>query len=107
MVSSVFFLVGLAAGILFLKETLEIRKRRRDYGRLLGQLLLRLFTRKKHAKWRLEHEQSASLLIHSRLSSTSTVASGTNHRSQGIVIHQAQPTYSEVSYEHDEPIQFD
>ena len=62
-----FFLVGLSTGILFLKETLETRKGQRDYGIILGRLLLRPFTCKRAGpKWSIEEEQSASLLKHSR-----------------------------------------
>ncbi|KKY14364.1 putative mfs transporter [Phaeomoniella chlamydospora] len=39
LVSSIFFLVGLTTGILFLKETLEAKKHRKDYGLILGNLV--------------------------------------------------------------------
>ena len=39
LVSSVIFTIGIIAGILFLKESLESKKHRRDYGRVLGRYL--------------------------------------------------------------------
>lgn len=63
LVGAAFFLVGLSVGTLFLKETLETKTDRRDFGIILGRLLLLPFTRKKPGlKWSLEEEQSASLL---------------------------------------------
>lgn len=41
LLTSVLFLVGITSGILFLQETLETRKHRRDYGLALGRLLTR------------------------------------------------------------------
>lgn len=100
-VSSVFFLVGLAGGILFLKETLETKKYRRDYGRILGKLLLRLFVRKVPVKRQRDNEQTPLLLGHSRSSSTSTLSDGNNKRSQGNFDSRIPPPkYSEVSIEH-------
>ena len=100
MVSSAFFLVGLAAGILFFKETLESKKYRRDYGRVLGKSLLRLFVRKVPAKRQQNNEQAALLSGHSRSSSTSTLSDGNKKRSQGNLGRQNQPKYSEVSIKH-------
>ena len=39
LVSSVIFTIGIIAGILFLKESLESKKHRRDYGLVLGRYL--------------------------------------------------------------------
>lgn len=39
LVSGIFFLVGLSSGFLFLQETLEAKKHRRDYGLMLGSAL--------------------------------------------------------------------
>ena len=93
-----FFLVGLSTGILFLKETLETRKGQRDYGIILGRLLLRPFTCKRSGpKWSIEEEQSASLLKHSRDSSAAALdtendAQG-NRKASPLV---PPPTYREV-----------
>ncbi|KAF2400239.1 MFS general substrate transporter [Trichodelitschia bisporula] len=45
LVNSVFFAIGLSAGIFFLKESLETKKHRRDYGRMLGRYITRPFSR--------------------------------------------------------------
>lgn len=99
-IASLFFLVGLAAGILFLKETLETKKHRRDYGRVLGRLLLRPFVRREPVKPHHDNEQTALLWGHSRSYSTSPSSDGNNKRSQGSLDRQAPPKYSEVSIEH-------
>ena len=99
-ISSMFFLVGMAAGILFLDETLETRKHRRDYGRILGKSLLRLFVRKESVKRQHDNEQTALLFGHSRSSSASTLSDGNNKRSQDNLGRQTPPKYSEVSIEH-------
>ncbi|KAL9579900.1 MAG: hypothetical protein Q9212_004817 [Teloschistes hypoglaucus] len=73
-VACLFFFVGLISGALFLKETLETKKHRRDYGRVIGKAIVRSF-RKKPKKHRLliDEEQSASLLKRSPTSSVSNV----------------------------------
>ncbi|KAF6226207.1 hypothetical protein HO133_009073 [Letharia lupina] len=98
LVGAAFFLVGLMVGTLFLKETLETKKDRRDYGIILGDILLLPFTRKKPGpKWSLEGEQSASLLKHSRDSSAASLDTDTdaqgNRKAVPVV---APPTYREV-----------
>ena len=98
-ISSIFFLVGLAAGFLFLNETLETKKHRRDYGRILGKSLLRLFVRKESVKPQHDNEQTALLFGHSRSSSAAAMSDGIKTRSQGKLGRQAQPKYSEVSLE--------
>lgn len=51
-VTSVFFVIGLSAGLLFFKETLETRKHKRDWGLVLGEMLTRPCSRKKRSpKW--------------------------------------------------------
>lgn len=96
MVASLFFLVGLSTGFLFLRESLESRKHRRDYGRVLGQLLLRPFEQKKKpTRWYHEDQQSASLLKHSR---TSSIAEAGRTSRKGRLTTQAPPRYREVSF---------
>ena len=93
-VASTFFLVGLTVGTLFLRETLETKKHRRDYGRALGHVLLRLFKGKAKKRWQHE-EQSSSLLRHSRISSVSTI--GNDEEPETAKTQpQAAPTYTEV-----------
>ena len=91
-----FFLVGLSTGILFLKETLETRKGQRDYGIILGRLLLRPFSCKRPGPKRsIEEEQSASLLKHSHDSSALDTENGApeNRKAATLV---PPPTYREV-----------
>ena len=95
LVASVFFLVGLTVGILFLEETLETKKHRRDYGRALGQLLLRRFRKDKNNKWSHE-EQHTSLLKHSRVSSASTIQSDNEYGETAKAAPVLKPTYREV-----------
>ncbi|KAI9870796.1 MAG: hypothetical protein M1830_003795 [Pleopsidium flavum] len=100
MVACVFFLIGLTTGILFLKETLEIRKHRRDYGRVLGEVLTSLCKkRKKQHRWN-DDEQASSLLKRSRRYSTSSIHEEDSGTHDGIyktnIIPQAPPGYKEV-----------
>ena len=100
LVGASFFLFGLVVGILFLKETLETKKDRRDYGIMLGKILLSPCTGKKplkSMKRSLEEEQSTSLLKHSRNSSAESIDTnigGQETRKAAPVI--APPTYREV-----------
>lgn len=45
------FLIGITSGILFLKETLEDKRQRKDYGLILGSALIRPCTRHKRPAW--------------------------------------------------------
>jgi MFS family permease len=47
LVNGVFFAIGIIEGFLFLKESLESKKDRRDYGRVLGSYLIKPCTRSK------------------------------------------------------------
>ena len=98
LVGAAFFLVGLSVGTLFLKETLETKKDQRDYGIILGKVLLLPFTHKKsRPKCSLEDEQSASLLEHSRnLSSTSLDTDMDTQETRKAVLVVPPPTYREV-----------
>ena len=97
LVAAAFFLVGLTVGTLFLKETLETKKDRPDYGRKVGELLLRPCSRKtKHSRLPREEEQSSSLMKHSRVSSiSSTVEDNDDHRKSNSVPLKP-PTWREV-----------
>ena len=93
LVGAIFFLVGLSIGTLFLRETLETKKDRRDYGILLGEILLRPFIRKKQrSKWSLEQDQSAPLLKHNH---NSRSASHPEENRTAVPI-STSPTYREV-----------
>ncbi|RDW82747.1 hypothetical protein BP6252_03859 [Coleophoma cylindrospora] len=64
-VASVFFIVGISTGILFLKETLESRKYKTDYGLVLGERLKSLFKKKKPKQFRRHsgYDESAASLL--------------------------------------------
>ena len=64
LLSSVFFLVGIVVGFLFLKESLETKRHNRDYGRMLGSALTRLCSRKqpKKSRWGPENEEAETFL---------------------------------------------
>ena len=60
---SILFLFGITVGFLFLRESLEDRKDRRDYGRILGSLLLRPCRRhKKSRHWRRDSQEDEPFL---------------------------------------------
>ena len=94
LVGAMFFLVGLSTGALFLRETLETKKDRQDYGILLGEILLRPFTRRKKQRptLSLEQDQSAPLLGHNH---DSGVASHPKENRTAVPI-STSPTYREV-----------
>ena len=55
-------MIGLLFGFLFLKETLEYRKNERDYGRILGQALIRCSrSRHRRSTGRKEYDTSQSM----------------------------------------------
>ncbi|SLM34019.1 mfs general substrate transporter [Lasallia pustulata] len=95
MVISIFFLFGLTTGWLFLVESNETRKHRRDWGRSVGEFLVRavkgFFSKKRRRPtWIREEddEQGGSLLNHRHSSSTSTVKTS---KSEDHVYTQSQP----------------
>ncbi|KAL8935580.1 MAG: hypothetical protein Q9211_004624 [Gyalolechia sp. 1 TL-2023] len=97
MVASLFFFIGLIAGTLFLKETLETKKHQRDYGRVLGKAILRAFGKTKKQDHPFgDNEQSASLLKHSRMSSTSTMDDEDSFQPSDTPVKQRAPSYREV-----------
>ncbi|KAL8943170.1 MAG: hypothetical protein Q9216_001224 [Gyalolechia sp. 2 TL-2023] len=97
LVASLFFFVGLIVGSLFLKETLETKKHRRDYGRIAGKAIIRAFSKKKKQKHAFsDSEQSASLLKHGRRSSVSTLSDEENLQSPKKLVKQEPPSYREV-----------
>ena len=55
LVSSILFLIGLTTGILFLRETLESKKSRKDYGLILGGVLTSCRTKRPNP-WQPEDE---------------------------------------------------
>ena len=75
LVSSVFFLFGIATGFLFLKESLASRKYQRDLGRSFGMLITRPFHKRQSQmkKSKEDEEASTNLLESSRTSSISNI----------------------------------
>ncbi|KAI9731524.1 MAG: hypothetical protein M1834_004644 [Cirrosporium novae-zelandiae] len=75
MVASIFFFIGITTGILFLHETLETKRNRKDYGLIFGKYLVDLFKGRKHKPPKVgkpkDHERTP--LLQSRASSVSTV----------------------------------
>ena len=98
LVGATLFLVGLTVGVLFLEETLETKKDKRDYGIMLGELVLSPFRRKKSGlKWSLDEEQSAPLLKHPHSSSVGSGDPGTDDQeNRKVVAIVSPPTYKEV-----------
>ncbi|KAL8918669.1 MAG: hypothetical protein Q9208_007230 [Pyrenodesmia sp. 3 TL-2023] len=95
--ASLFFLVGLMAGTLFLKESLETKKHRRDYGRIVGKTIMRAIGKQKKRKHRLEdNEQSAPMLKHRRISLASTMNDQEDFRPARKPVRQEPPSYREV-----------
>ena len=96
-VGAAFFLVGLSIGTLFLKETLETKRDRRDYGIILGKILLQPFTRKEsRATWSLGDDDSTSLLKHSHNSSVTSLDTSTEGQKSRKLVPVVAPTYREV-----------
>ena len=64
LVSGSLFLVGISVGILFLRETLEDRRHRKDYGLILGKLITTSCSKRKRRKARsqLSMDQSEPFL---------------------------------------------
>ncbi|RJE20503.1 MFS transporter, partial [Aspergillus sclerotialis] len=52
------FVVGISTGFLFLQETMEAKKNKRDYGLLLGQMLTRSCTLRKRKGYSKVHHDS-------------------------------------------------
>ncbi|KAL8833194.1 MAG: hypothetical protein Q9170_004416 [Blastenia crenularia] len=78
-------------------ETLETKKHQRDYGRIAGKAMLRAFGRnRKKRQAFIDDEQSASLLKHHRVSTTSTVDREDILQSTDKPIRQKAPSYREV-----------
>ena len=95
LVGAAFFLLGLSVGTLFLKETLETKKDQRDYGIILGRLLLLPFAPKKSGPKRSREDEP--LLGHSRkVSTTSLDTDNDAHKNHEAVRIVAPPTYRQV-----------
>ncbi|KAL8952194.1 MAG: hypothetical protein Q9222_001893 [Ikaeria aurantiellina] len=97
MIASLFFLVGLTAGTLFLKETLQTKQHQRDYGRIVGKSILRVLRNKKRGKATVKDgEQANPLLKKMRRTSTSTYSDNDPFQPTNKPALQAAPTYREA-----------
>lgn len=54
------FLIGIACGILFLRETLEDKRNQRDYGLVAGKLLTRSCRKRDRKPWHLDADGDAN-----------------------------------------------
>ena len=76
---------------------METRKHQRDYGRAVGKLLTRMFTRrKKTSRWKHGEEQASSLLKHGRGSSWSTLGEHETTDSSKRSVPTSPLSYREV-----------
>ncbi|KAL8734741.1 MAG: hypothetical protein Q9181_003081 [Wetmoreana brouardii] len=98
--ASLFFLVGLTAGSLFLKETLETKKHRRDYGRVIGKSIMRIFSRNKRRRHTLnDNEEAAPLLKPPPYSSSiSTMQCGNTLRPPDKPVFSRQSNINLLTY---------
>ena len=97
--NSLFFLIGLSTGFLYLKESLATKKNQRDYGRVLGELLSRPFKAKQRQTHGYNEGHQAIALLKSRRSSLNSVTDDYfNDSLKEQVVQQAPPGYREVSF---------
>lgn len=75
MVSSIVLVFGIANGILFLDETHDVLRNKRDYGRELGDKLVNLF------KWRKADESESSPLLVDSAANYNGTGSGSSEES--------------------------
>ncbi|KAI9784359.1 MAG: hypothetical protein M1816_000883 [Peltula sp. TS41687] len=77
MVASSLFLLGLGAGVFFLRESLEARKHRRDYGLMVGKKVMCLFKRRRGRPYQVASDrETTSLLSNGETLSSSSSSSG-------------------------------
>ncbi|KAH8812987.1 major facilitator superfamily domain-containing protein [Xylogone sp. PMI_703] len=105
LVTSAFFLVGLTVGVLFLKETLETKRHKTDYGLVLGRKLVsflkRLFKREPK-KFRRNSSVDESVAFLRPGSSMSNLSKVTSHDTNDVESATKsthvlpQPTMAEV-----------
>lgn len=94
LVAAGFLCVGMTAGFLFLKETLDAKKHRRDLGLALGDLILSSCRRRRRKGNRLaalDDEQSAPLLKDSPETPTRP-----DHPSPAVEVKKKKSTYREI-----------
>lgn len=66
LLSAILFLVGIVTGVLFLRESLETKKHNRDYGRIVGSMLMRSCSKRRQgkAKWPSNDDEADPFLAH-------------------------------------------
>lgn len=88
LVVAIIFLIGIPVGWLFLEETLEAKKDRRDVGREIGAKITRCCSGRKDGKSPASDDETTSLLSNS---SSSDEEECTEPVSKGIVVDEAPP----------------
>ncbi|KAL9601815.1 MAG: hypothetical protein Q9219_002305 [cf. Caloplaca sp. 3 TL-2023] len=79
------------------QETLETKKQQRDYGRVMGQAIVRMFSKKKRQRNGLgNNEQSTPLMKHCHSSLASTTESQESFQPKRKLTLQKAPSYREV-----------
>lgn len=80
------------------QESLETKKHKQDYGRVIGKAIMRAVSKKIKKKSKHgDDEQSASLLKHNRMSSVSTMNDHDDFQPAHKPVRQEAPSYREVS----------
>ena len=77
------FCIGIISGLLFLKETLEEKKQRKDYGLILGSVLTSSCRKRKQPRWRSDTDDAATPFLSSTTSSEMSTPT-TKQQSQPI-----------------------
>ena len=95
-VASIFFIIGLVTGFLFLEESLASHKHQPDFGRRLGGPIIGLFKTRKMSRKQGDEEESANLLKPTRTSSKSSIQSDTGSFTRKTPIRETPATYREV-----------
>lgn len=98
LVTGIFFLVGILSGLLFLQETLEAKKHRKDYGLMLGSTLTTSCSKRKVRKvpksWQSSDDESRPFLDEEPVGEPSTPMSIT--KSFKKQIPSKEPGYRDV-----------
>lgn len=99
LVAGLFFLVGISAGFLFLRETLETKKHRKDYGLMLGSALTascskRIGRSRRPKSWHTANEESRPFLEADQDAEPGTPLS--RRKSSKQQIPSKEPVYRDV-----------
>ena len=98
---SVLFLIGIIFGFLFLKESHEDMRDRKDYGRILGSWLTRSCTKRsnlpKATSWRTqEHDEEGEAFLRSSSASSEMGTPLTKHASRPLPIPRPSTSWASV-----------